>query len=164
MTCRIYANTCNISDSSGFSTLNNLYYLTIGLTKHNVCVSNSPHFWTPIFEKKKNWNCTFLGEHKCIFKVWMLLSGMICILAGEPLRCTKGPWLLGHSWLDIFLKCFLDLLLTWRQAHSSLFPNQSEQNFHLQRGCVFSGLDPKLCCSRGLRTAYVAHNKFCSTI
>lgn len=53
VTCRINANTCNISDSSGFSTLNNLYYLTIGLTKHNVCVSNSPHFWTPIFEKKK---------------------------------------------------------------------------------------------------------------
>lgn len=92
--------------------------------------------------KKKSWNCAFLGEHKCIFKVWMLLSGMLCILAGKPLRCTKGPWLLGHSWRNIFLKCFLDLPLTWRQAHSSLFPNQSEQNFHVQRMC-FQWIRPK---------------------
>lgn len=75
VTWKINANNCCITGVYlRFFLPLQLMILTIGLNKRGLCVSNSPHFWTPIFEKKLE--LCVLGEHKHIFKVWMLLSGI----------------------------------------------------------------------------------------
>lgn len=104
------------------------------LNKQDLGVSNSSHFWPPSFVLVFSWNGEFGAEYE---HVW------------RSLRYREASWLLDASRKDIFEKCFLDPPLTQRQAHSSLFPTRANQTF-MSRECVFSGLDPKQCCSRVL--------------
>lgn len=104
------------------------------LNKQDLGVSNSSRFWPPSFVLVFSWNGEFGAEHE---RVW------------RSLRCRESSWLLDASRKDVFEKCSPDPPLTQRQAHSSLFPTRANQTF-MSRECVFSGLDPKQCCSRVL--------------
>lgn len=92
-----------------------------------------------------------------------------------PFRNRSASWLAnlsgaqrGPGYLVIrggiyFKNAFLTFFELGDKHIPHFSPTKANKIF-MCRGCVFSGLDPKLCCSRGLRTAYVAHNKLCSTI
>lgn len=112
-------------------------------------VSSSSHFWPPSFVLVFSWNGEFEAEYECAFKGCMRLSDSHLLLSLKSLRCREASWLLDASRKTIFERCFLHPPLTRRQAHSSLSITRANQTF-IYKECVFSGLDPKQCCSRVL--------------
>lgn len=165
MTCKINAITCHISGI--YLIAKDFLSLTSYDTYHWLKQTELMLFPTPSFLNfyfwRKIWNCAFCGEYKCIFKVWMLLSRINLHLGWQTSQVHKGAL---ATWS--FMEEYILKLLSWPSSNletsTFLTFSQPERTKFSCAESVFSGLNPKLCCSRGLRTAYVVHNKLCSTI